>query len=219
MHSIRFPWTFTGESLPRSTLSSRKDFPPARLVSVPCRPTRYELKSDSSEKASIDEAFIDFTWPVREKILERYPYLNQVPPDAPNGIDTPLPPPPPISWEGRGTLVPINPNIVPPEGTAEDDCEGDGHEEDDEMTTWHDLALSIAAELMDKIRADVRDTLGYTTSAVSAIVSLEYARAYNLMQGIARNKFLAKVKANWALYCKRHDEISRIIARSILQKT
>ena len=190
VHSIRFPWTCIGESPPKFILSSRKDFPPARLVSAPCRLALYKLKLGGSEKASIDEAFIDFTLPVREKILERYPYLSQVPPDAPNGIDTPLPPPPPISWEGRGTLVPINPDIVPPEGAAEDDCEGDGHEEDDEMTTWHDLALSIAAELMDKIRADVRDTLGYTTSAVSVTAHLS-------MQGLTIYRRASLETSSW----------------------
>lgn len=33
-------------------------------------------------------------------------------------------------------------------------------------TTWHDVALSIGAELMGKIREEVRVKLGYTTSAV-----------------------------------------------------
>jgi DNA polymerase eta len=37
---------------------------------------------------------------------------------------------------------------------------------DDAPRTWHDVALSIAAEFMDKIRAEVRTQLGYTTSAV-----------------------------------------------------
>jgi len=48
------------------------------------------------------------------------------------------------------------------------------------LRTWHDVALSIAAELMDKIRAEVHTQLGYTTSA-----------------GIARNKFLAKLTASY----------------------
>lgn len=47
--------------------------------------------------------------------------------------------------------------------------EAESHEEDKDVEpapTWHDVALSIAAELMDKIRGDVREQLGYTTSAV-----------------------------------------------------
>ncbi|KAI9066350.1 DNA/RNA polymerase [Trametes sanguinea] len=152
------------------------------------------LPSGEVEKASIDEAFIDFSRPVREELLRRYPYLATVPDDAPNGIDSPLPPPPPISWEGKGTIVPVHPSNDPPqeqnssnEGARAETTdlgvgsspipqdEGGSVNEDDESTTWHDVALSIAAELMLRIREDIRDKLGYTTSA-----------------GLARNKFLAK---------------------------
>jgi DNA polymerase eta len=121
------------------------------------------------EKASIDEAFIDFTRPVRAELLARYPYLAEVPPDSPDGLDTALPPPPPIMWQSRGILIPINP---PPEDQAVDPAPGTGtdsgvaDDDDDTRRTWHDVALSIAAELMDKIRAEVRMQLGYTTSAV-----------------------------------------------------
>lgn len=59
----------------------------------------------------------------------------------------------------HGILIPINP---PPE-----DSHSVNEDNEDEPRTWHDVALSIAAELMDKIRAEVRTQLGYTTSAVS----------------------------------------------------
>jgi DNA polymerase eta len=120
-----------------------------------------------AEKASIDEAFIDFTRAVRAELLARYPYLSQVPPDAPHGLDTVLPPPPPILWENRGILIPINPPLE-----NSDDTRPDGEveiDDDDRPRTWHDVALSIAAELMDKIRAEVRIQLGYTTSAVRSL--------------------------------------------------
>ncbi|KAL7279346.1 hypothetical protein ACG7TL_007187 [Trametes sanguinea] len=144
------------------------------------------LPSGEVEKASIDEAFIDFSRPVREELLRRYPYLATVPPDAPNGIDSPLPIPPPISWEDRGTDVPIDPPQDPPHEQdpstggaraeitdaseeripiSEEEVNGEGVNEDDDSTTWHDVALSIAAELMLRIREDIRDKLGYTTSA------------------------------------------------------
>lgn len=50
----------------------------------------------------------------------------------------------------------------------------DGDDDDDprRTPTWHDVALSIAAELMDKIRAQVRIRLGYTTSAVGISLRL-----------------------------------------------
>ncbi|OSX59100.1 hypothetical protein POSPLADRAFT_1151543 [Postia placenta MAD-698-R-SB12] len=135
------------------------------------------LPGGEIEKASIDEAFIDFTRPVREEILRRFPYLAEVPPDAPRGIDSPLPNPPPISWHGLGTVIEVNPS---PSDTPAVGLEGLGLDEDDASTTWHDVALSIAAELMGKVRSDVYRTLGYSTSA-----------------GIARNKFLAKLTASY----------------------
>ncbi|KAJ6612308.1 hypothetical protein B0H10DRAFT_2053209 [Mycena sp. CBHHK59/15] len=119
------------------------------------------------EKASIDEAFMDFTRPVRQILLDRYPHLAHVPDDAPLGLDTPLPPPPQISWSPLDSLVPINPN---------EDSKG----QDNIPSTWHDVALSIAAELMAKVREEISSKLGYTTSA-----------------GIAKNKFLAKLCASY----------------------
>ena len=129
----------------------------------------------TTEKASIDEAFIDFTQPVRDEILRRYPYLAQVPPDAPDGADSPLPPPPPIMWNGLGTVIPVNGSA---ESTSTDSTEQDDHggsEDNDgvvngnESTTWHDVALAIAAELMGKIRCDIHERLGYSTSAVGGM--------------------------------------------------
>ncbi|KZT29647.1 DNA polymerase eta [Neolentinus lepideus HHB14362 ss-1] len=137
------------------------------------------LPGTEIEKASIDEAFIDFTRPVREKLLERFPYLAKVPDDAPDGLDSTLPPPPPISWDGLGTLIPLHP------ARDNDDAEVELLE-DDLLTTWSDVALSIAAEMMGRVRADIHAKLGYTLSA-----------------GLARNKFLAKLSAS---YRKPNDQ-------------
>ncbi|KAJ6468426.1 hypothetical protein C8R45DRAFT_1063925 [Mycena sanguinolenta] len=117
------------------------------------------------EKASIDEAFMDLTKPARQIMLERFPWLAQVPDDAPLGLDTPLPPPPQVVWNELGELVPIDPSV---------------EEEGEVASTWHDVALSIAAECMEKVRQQINSALGYTTSA-----------------GIARNKFLAKLCASY----------------------
>jgi DNA polymerase eta len=92
-----------------------------------------------------------------------------VPTNAPNSLDTVLPPPPPISWENRGILIPIDPPSENQTGSSSSHGTGThaGAEDgDDDPRTWHDVALSIAAELMDKIRAQVRIQLEYTTSAV-----------------------------------------------------
>lgn len=116
----------------------------------------------------MDEAFFDYTQCVRDVLLERYPYLAKPPSDAPDGLDTPLPPPPPICWDSLGFLIPINPP------TSESPNEpGPAREEpvldDEKIITWHDVALAIAAELMQKIRVEVHTKLGYSTSAVSEV--------------------------------------------------
>lgn len=133
----------------------------------------------TKEKASIDEAFIDFTKPVREIILQTYPHLAQVPVDAPDGIDTPLPMPPQVSWECLGNLIPVNPpppskgKETPEEttgaasGNNEHPSTKEGQAEFEESPlTWHDVALSIGAKLMGKAREQVMVKLGYSTSAV-----------------------------------------------------
>ncbi|KAK0469917.1 uncharacterized protein EV420DRAFT_1634321 [Desarmillaria tabescens] len=128
------------------------------------------------EKASIDEAFIDFTKPVRKILLRRYPYLSAIPADSPDGMDTPLPSAPSISWDKAGFLIPTDPLIAV-------DQEPGSHATSNEegiKSTWHDVALSIAAELMGQVREDIKTKLGYTLSA-----------------GIARNKFLAKLTASY----------------------
>lgn len=129
-----------------------------------------------AEKASIDEAYLDFTVPVRELILERQPHLAAVPEDAPLGLDTPLPDPPTIDWTALGNIVPI----------LSDDYDDGGEisqEQKDQKvdkpvaapdkiqpskssaSAWSDYALSIGAELVQKCRDDVRGQLGYTCSA------------------------------------------------------
>ncbi|KLO13063.1 eta DNA polymerase [Schizopora paradoxa] len=138
------------------------------------------------EKASIDESFIDFSIPVRDELLRRFPHLKDVPLDAPQGIDTPLPSPPSsVEWPENGNLVPIDPSKFDPSDktlTTEQVIEA----EKDLIPTWHDVCLSIAAELMSRMRKAVFERLGYYTTA-----------------GIGRNKFLAKLAAS---YRKRNTQ-------------
>lgn len=126
------------------------------------------------EKASIDEAFMDLTPLVRKILLERYPFLATVPEDVPNGLDTALPTPPPFSWQETDCVIPIIPED--PDNPDGPSASSDG----DHIPTWHDVALSIGAELMQQVRDEIRTKLLYTTSA-----------------GIARNKFLAKLSASY----------------------
>lgn len=104
------------------------------------------------EKASIDECFIDLTQPVKRIILERHPHLRSIEKD---NFDNPLPSAPSSNWkeEDVGYLISV-PN------------EGDSGESREEQQSWHDYALSIAGELMQRVRTEIRTTLGYTTSAV-----------------------------------------------------
>ena len=121
-----------------------------------------------AEKASIDEVFLDLTVPVRDIMLERYPHLARIPTNAPAGLDTPLPPTPHIDWDGRGILITVYPE-------SKDDAATESSEQSppraEPPATWHDVALSIGAELMDELRSTVKDTLGYTMSAVSLAIS------------------------------------------------
>lgn len=80
-------------------------------------------------------------------------------------MDTPLPPPPPISWDGLGYEIQFD--SPSPEGSKEDDPLGGVGKNEDMPRTWHDVALSIAAELMGTAREQVHTQLGYSTSAVS----------------------------------------------------
>lgn len=126
------------------------------------------LPTADIEKASIDEAFVDLTLPVRDLILERYPHLKDVPKGG-LGLDTLLPEPPEVEWDGLGWIVGMD-----EEKKEEVDVEVKA-EEDDALTTpppkkykstWHDVALSIGAELVMRVRGAVKSRLGYTMSAV-----------------------------------------------------
>lgn len=103
-----------------------------------------------------------------------------MPADAPGGLDTPLPDPPPIMWDSLGNLVPVNPPPHPPDMAEQKETEeSDGEASTSSVNsvekdvavleldcTWHDVALSIAAEFMKKMKQEVKDKLGYTTTAV-----------------------------------------------------
>ncbi|CAE6524158.1 unnamed protein product [Rhizoctonia solani] len=162
------------------------------------------------EKASIDEVFIDYTIPVRVLMLERYPQLHipdgpfdldtplPTPPAQIDwaGLDTHVIPvtsdssadkdaasrPITPSLTTEMTLntmddIPTSPSIPASPDSPPPDLAKVGS---DAPPTWHDVALSIAAELMRDIRQTTLEKLGYTLSA-----------------GIARNKMLAKLSASY----------------------
>lgn len=130
-----------------------------------------------AEKASIDEAFIDLTAPVREEIIRRYPNFAEVPENG--TLDTPLPDPPAAVWDDLGALVPIVPEPEESEFKPETETasEDKGKRKDavfniPDVPSWHDVALSIGASLMKPTRERIHRELGYTTSAVGVLMFL-----------------------------------------------
>jgi DNA polymerase eta len=86
-------------------------------------------------------------------------------------------------------LVPID------ECPSEPTSAGGSEDQSLPASTWHDVALLIAAKMMAKVRTDIYQQLGYSTSAVCGHFGLHDILPHVLrkQQGIARNKFLAKV--------------------------
>lgn len=158
-----------------------------------------------AEKASIDEAFLDLTPMVIERLLAAHPYLSKVPEDAPNGLDSPLPPPPPIDWSNAGSVFPID-GKEDGSGTdhqedkeederSEDGDEFDGRTSGSNRDSWEDWALCMGGELMSNVREEVYLRLHYTCTAVSLFgpdPSFLYLTCTRI-QGIAHNKAMAKV--------------------------
>jgi len=116
---------------------------------------------------------------VNERLLAQHPYLSAVPVDAPDGLDSLLPPAPPIDWTKAGESFPINGennNREKEEEEEDDERSEDGRSEDGQIATprkrrneatWSDWALCLGAEIMAELRGEVWKRLHYTCSAVS----------------------------------------------------
>lgn len=108
-----------------------------------------------------------------ERLLSRHPHLATVPDDAPEGMDSQLPPAPPIDWSRAGNVFPINGDSEEQARDEErhEERSEDGHEDSQarpkEETTWEDWALCMGAEIMAEVRNEVWTRLHYTCSAVS----------------------------------------------------
>jgi len=150
-----------------------------------------------------------------------------VPTDAPDGLDTVLPPPPSISWESCGILIPIDPLSENQAGSSSSHGTGThaGAEDDNGDTrTWHDVALSIAAELMDKTRAQVRIQLRYTTSAVGISLKFGYHNTSDGPPFVQRYRGLLEI-SSWPRCVSRQlimpapvVHVRRRTAHSVVQK-
>jgi DNA polymerase eta len=125
--------------------------PPAQVGLYPHSHVSHAWLKLISEKASIDEVFLDLSLLARDKLVERFPFLKDVPADA----NTPLPPPPDFSWPAAlgQHVIPVHegapPNAETETGHADDDDDAD------EPATWHDWALRMGAEIVDAARARI----------------------------------------------------------------
>lgn len=110
------------------------------------------------EKAGTDEVFLDLSAQVHSILLERFPVLKNPPPyDDPTEL---------LPWPSTTVLDWHTDALV--------DIDDTGSEEDD--PDWDDVCLSIAAEIVRKVRGVIYEKLKYTCSG-----------------GVARNKMLAKL--------------------------
>jgi DNA polymerase eta len=146
-----------------------------------------------TEKASIDEAYMDFTVPVREKLLERYPELRAPPDDSPLGLDTPLPPAPAVSFDNLGHLVPIAPIETDLED-VQDAANLFSLPSTDDVPSWEAVAISIGAELVHQCRMAVKEELTYTCSAG---VARNKVRFRPCTISLTQSQTLAKLCAGW----------------------
>ena len=180
-HRRRFPWITTAERATKFIICSRNPYHLVpNLVRVhSASPPQGLLRPRPIEKASIDECFIDFTRPVREELIRRYPHLAQVPS---SGADTPLPPPSvPVTWNTSANLVPIRPKDVTDNTDEPGASPRIAPEPEEPPITWHDIALSIAVEMMQSARDQVRTKLGYSTSAVCTLALQVLYRASHVL--------------------------------------
>lgn len=132
-----------------------------------------------------------------DRLLALFPHLATVPEDAPEGLDSPLPPAPPIDWAKAGNIFPINGEIdADVQIAAEEDVKSeDGEEHADkngDVDTWEDWALCMGAEIMAELREEVWKRLHYTCSAVCLTIRTSVGKALTI-QGIAHNKAMSKV--------------------------
>ncbi|KFA75371.1 hypothetical protein S40288_02017 [Stachybotrys chartarum IBT 40288] len=109
------------------------------------------------EKASIDEVFLDLSAQVHSVLLERFSELSNPPPYDDPAETLPLPSISALDWQADA-LVDLN------------------EEEEALDPDWDDVAILIGSEVVRKVRARIREDLGYTCSA-----------------GIANNKLVSKL--------------------------
>ena len=157
------------------------------------------------EKASVDESFLDLSKMVWERVTQKYKeVLGTLPPGGATE-QLPLPPESSVQWSGS-SLVELG-GEAEQVGGGERACPSDEQGREDkqdeannvkqimeEPMDWDDVCLAIGAEVVAKVRGEVRQELKYTCSA-----------------GIARNKMLAKLASGY----KKPNNQTVVRARAI----
>ncbi|POR35720.1 N-acetyltransferase eso1 [Tolypocladium paradoxum] len=110
------------------------------------------------EKASIDEVFLDLSAHVHSVLLERFPELSNPPP-----------------YDDPAEMLPL-PSVAALDWRADALVDLDEDEEETQDPDWDDVAILVGSEIVRTVRAQIREKLGYTSSA-----------------GIASNKLLSKL--------------------------
>ncbi|EMG51034.1 DNA polymerase eta, putative [Candida maltosa Xu316] len=108
-------------------------------------------KFDLTEKASVDESYIDFGREVFTKLMEYFPELKDVEKDQ-SLPDIPSELPLGLYWEGE---------VIKSEQEIADDGEGT----EPVIKDWDDVCLVIGSQILLDLRRDIYKELGYTTSA------------------------------------------------------
>lgn len=102
-----------------------------------------------TEKASIDESFLDLSGDIYERLIKEYPQLRE---EDREWEEEYLPMPPRTKLEWHGSHL-VEKDKLPDE------------EEEEEDVDWDDVVMSMAAQIVADARKKVFDRLGYTCSA------------------------------------------------------
>lgn len=150
----------------------------------------YKKHCDLVEKSSVDESYLDLGRLVYAELLESFPELKSLPDDLMLPLPK-LPPslPPSLHWQGV---------IYESEADSKEESENIENQEKKtiKIIDWDDICMLVGSQILFRIRQDVFDELGYTTSG-----------------GVANNKLVAKLAAGF-----HKPDCQTIIRNQLLNK-
>lgn len=128
---------------------------------------------DLTEKASVDECYIDLGREIYKRLIDLFPQLSRGSRDNPENSYANLPLIPPtlplnLKWEGE---------II---NTEKEKSEDNDIVSPPVIEDWDDICFIIGSQILLEVRKDIFEELGYTTSA-----------------GLARTKQVAKLAAGF----------------------